>query len=107
MFLVVVMVVFSITLACVVRTVRDEIKIARKYTHSILGLIAIVIGLSALQVCGVGGVCVAGVGYAIVSLIFPGIFLNFLSAYSLWIIVFSIISQLAVLYFMKCYKNKI
>jgi len=100
------MLVFSLTLVCVVRNIREEISIVRKYTHSLLGFILALIGFGAFHVCGVGTVCSTTVGTAVISLIFPGIFVNFLTDYAVWIIGFSIIFQVVMLYFMRCYRKK-
>jgi len=86
--------------------IKERIKLARTYKNSILSIIATAIGLSALQVCGVGApVCTATIGAGILALIFPVTFVEFLSDYSILIISISILFQLIALYFMNCFKT--
>lgn len=99
-------IVFALTITCLIRNIKERFKDAKSQGKSLVGIISMVLGISALQVCGVGApICGATVGAGIVSLIFPSFALGFLEKYSLWIIVFSIIFQLISLYFMKCYQK--
>jgi len=80
--------------------------LSRTYEGSILGTIAIAIGLVALQACGLGApVCGAAVGMGIFSAIFPSFFMNFFTNYALWIFLVSITFQVRALYFMNCFKK--
>ncbi len=100
------MIVFSLTITCMTYNIKERIKLARTYKNSILSIIATAIGLSALQVCGVGApVCTATIGAGILALIFPVTFVEFLSDYSILIISISILFQLIALYFMNCFKT--
>jgi len=77
-----------------------------KDESSTIGIVATTIGLAALQICGVGApVCGAAVGLGIISSIFPTVFINVMSKYAVYFIVFSITIQLITLYFMKCFKK--
>ncbi|MCD6414979.1 MAG: hypothetical protein J7L23_05135 [Candidatus Diapherotrites archaeon] len=100
------MLVFAISITCIIRNLKERLMLARTYEGSTLSIIAVVLGLSALQVCGVGApICGATVGLGIVSVIFPGFFVDFLTDYSVYMILFSIILQLVALYFMNCFKK--
>ena len=100
------MLALSLTLTCIIRNIKEKILLARTYKSSIIGIIATALGLAALQVCGVGApVCGAAVGVGILSSIFPAIFINIISKYQIYFIVFSILFQLVALYFMNCFKE--
>jgi len=97
------MISFSMTLTCIIRIVKERINNARSYSSSIIGLIASVVGLSTLQVCGVGApFCGATLGMAVVSIFFPNVALNIMDSYAIFFIIFSIVIQIIALYFMKC-----
>ena len=94
----------SLSLTCIIRNIKERVKLSRTYETSSISVIAAGIGLAALQVCGVGApVCGASVGLGILSAIFPGVFVNFLQSYAVWIIVISIVLQLIALYEMNCF----
>lgn len=100
------MLFFSLTLTCIVRNVKEKILLARTYKSSVLGIVAVAIGLSALQVCGVGApVCGAAVGAGVISVLFPTFFSTIVSRYSVFIVLVSIIFQVIALYFMNCFKE--
>ena len=97
---------FALVVTCLVRNMKERIALARNYTSSIVGTLAVAIGLAALQVCGVGApICGAAIGLGLLSAIFPGIVLNFLTEFSTYIVVISIILQISSLYFMNCFKE--
>jgi len=100
------MISFSLTITCIIRNVKEKILLAKTYKSSVIGIIATALGLTALQVCGVGApVCGAAVGLGILSSIFPTVFVDVMSKYAVHIIVLSIIFQLVALYFMNCFKE--
>lgn len=102
------MLIFALTVACIVRNIKEKILLARTYKSSILGIIAVALGLAALQVCGANApVCGAAVGIGILSSIFPAVFVNLMAKPSihLGMILISIIFQLVALYFMNCWKD--
>ena len=47
--------VFSFNMTCMVRNIKERIKVARTTTHSVINLIASGLGIMALQVCGTSG----------------------------------------------------
>lgn len=97
---------FALTITCMARNIKERIALARTYKTSILGLIAAVLGLSALQVCGIAApVCGATIGAGIVASLFPGFLFHFLSDWSVPIILLSIAAQWMALYFMNCFKR--
>jgi hypothetical protein len=103
------MLAFSLSVTCIIRNIKEKILLARTYKRSVAHIILIALGLSALQVCGVGApVCGATVGLGVLSIVFPGVFIDFLGDYHLAIIIFSILLQLVSLYFMGCFRlNKL
>ena len=99
--------VFALVVMCVVRNIKEQILVARTKKSSLITLLISLIGISAFQVCGAGFVCGAGIGMAILAMILPSTMLSLLNEYAFLIIVFSILFQLAALYFMKCFhKNE-
>lgn len=97
------MVVFSFSVACIARNIKEKIKLSHTYKTSVFSLVLSILGISAFQVCGIGAhFCGVSVGFGIISIIFPGFFVDFLSDYSHAIIIFSILMQIAALYFMNC-----
>lgn len=102
------MVVFSLSSACLVRNIKDKILTATHLGRSAFHIIIAALGFSALQVCGLGAtMCSATIGVSIASVLFPGIFFNYLTNYSIAIISASIILQIAGLYSMKCLRSEL
>ena len=98
--------VFAFNITCVVRTIKEKVVATKKLHTSFLSLVAIVLGFSAFQVCGVAApVCGISIGAGIVSFIFPGVLFGYLTQYSVVVIVFSILLQLVSLYYMKCFRK--
>lgn len=96
---------FSLSVTCIIRNIKEKILLAKTYKYSIFHIILIALGLSAFQVCGIGApVCGATVGIGVLSVIFPGVFIDFLGDYYEPIIIISIILQIIALYFMGCFK---
>ncbi len=100
------MISFALTITCMARNIKERIALARTAQTSLLGIIAAVLGLSALQVCGVAApVCGATIGAGVVASLFPGFLFHFLSDWSIPIILLSIAAQWTALYFMNCFKR--
>ena len=98
--------VFSINMTCMVRNIKERIKVARTTTHSVINLIASGLGIMALQVCGTSGYfCSASILMGMFSSVLPNILLDFLKEYSLYIILVTILFQLISLRNMKCFKR--
>jgi hypothetical protein len=96
----------ALTITCIVRNVKERIAQARTYGTSLIGLVAAALGWSALQVCGVGAsLCGATIGLGVVSSIFPGFLLHFLSSWSVLIVVLSVVAQWISLYVMRCFRK--
>ena len=88
------------------RNVKEKVILAKTYKSSLIGILATAIGLSALQVCGVGApVCGATIGAGFLSALFPGIFMRFLDNFAVYILIASILLQIISLYFMNCFKK--
>ena len=97
---------FSMLLTCAVRNIKEKILLAKTYKNSFLGIIAAAVGLGAFQVCGLGApVCGAAVGWGVVSAVLPAAVLNTFGQYAVYLVAASLISQLAALYFMNCFKK--
>ncbi len=100
------MISFSLTLTCLIRNIKERVLVAKEYKKSIVGILASAVGLTALQVCGVGApLCGAYLGAGILSTILPGFFMNFLEKYSVVLILFSIVFQIIGLKSMNCFKK--
>ena len=100
------MVTFSLSMTCITRNIKEKIVLSKTYKTSTMGAIASALGLSALQVCGVGApVCGASVGLGVLAAVFPEFFVAALSEYAVPLILLSIIMQLVSLRFMKCFSS--
>lgn len=99
------MLVFALTITCIVRNTKEKIKTAKTYKSSILGILATVLGVSALQVCGMSSMCVVGVGAGVLSVLLPSFMMTFLENFGLQLLYFSIFIQLISLYYMKCFSG--
>ncbi len=99
------MIAFSLSITCIIRNIKEKIMLAKTYKRSVFHIILIGLGLSAFQVCGIGApVCGATVGLGVLSVIFPGVFIDFLGDYHGAIIIISILLQIISLYYMGCFK---
>ena len=100
------MIIFALVIMCIVRNVKEKVVLAKTYEGSIVSIIAIAIGLAALEVCGVGApVCTATIGIGVFSALLPGVALGFFEKYGTYIVVGTIILQAISLYFMNCFKK--
>lgn len=97
---------FSLLLTCFVYQVKEKVKNKRKQGVSFLGILASVLGLAAVQFCGVGApVCGAGLGMVFLSSILPSFFVGALSQYSNLILVVAIGVQVLTLLHLGCFKR--
>ncbi len=101
------MLVFALSVTCIIRNTKERVLLAKTYKTSIVSIIATAIGISALQVCGMGSMCVVGAGVGILSVFLPGFALNYLEAHGVIILYFSITLQLIALYFLKCFSVEV
>jgi Na+/melibiose symporter-like transporter len=99
------MILFSIVLTCIVRTIKERIKSAKTYEKSILGILASGIGLAALQACTLSVSCSTSVGLSILYLIFPQFFVSFLINYSQYVLIVAILIQAITIYLIGCFKE--
>lgn len=98
--------VFSVVVTCTFRVIKEKTVNMKKVGASGLSIISAILGLGAMQVCGIGApVCGATVGVSIFSLIAPGVSLVFWDNFATPLIFISIIIQLISLYFLKCFKK--
>lgn len=99
---------FALVITCLVRSIKERIVAARKYSASSLGLIASIIGLAAFHACGVGApMCGAAIGVGFVGIFFPAVVSNFISLNYGIFIYLAIFMQLISLYFLKCLKLQV
>ena len=100
------MLVFSLNMTCMVRNIKERIKVAKTTTNSVISLIASGLGIMALQVCGTSGyICSAGILMGVFSSVLPHFLLDFLEEYSLYIILATILFLIISLRNMKCFKK--
>ena len=99
------MAVFALTLTCIIRTLKEKIFLAKTNGASVLSVVSLILGFSAINVCGIGApVCGATVGLGVFSMFFPGASHMFFHEYGVFFVVLSIIIQLFSLKFMNCFK---
>jgi len=98
---------FSLVMTCLVLNMKERFKTARNAGKNIIGVIAGLLGLSALQVCtvGAGSFCAVSLGSSVVAAIFPGVAFHFMTRYAVAIIIVSILIQIFALYRMRCFKK--
>jgi len=100
------MLIFSVSMTCMVRGIKDTLANTKKTSTSVLSLISMLFGFSAFHACTIGApLCVtAGLGLLVVAL--PGFMVDVLSTYGVIIIVVSMVIQILVLYWMGCLRYK-
>ncbi len=99
-------ILFSLNVTCVIYHIKERVKAARFYKRSIWGIVTSAIGLSVLQVCGIGTpMCGASIGLGVFSTLFPHVIFPFVQQYGPYLIVISIILQIISLYSMKCFSK--
>lgn len=100
-------ILFAFTITCIVRSIKERVVESKKNGSSILAIIANIIGISTLQVCGLGvPSCGASIGMGIVSFIFPEFVIHYFHQYAVWILIFSILIQIYSLYSLNCIVEK-
>lgn len=98
--------VFALSLTCIVRNIKERVKLAVTYKNSWISIIASAIGILALQVCTTSGFyCGASVLSGIMAIFIPNLVLVVLEDFSVVIIIASLLFQLYALYKMKCLGN--
>lgn len=98
--------VFAATMMCLTRNIKEKVVSARKTNSSILSLLGIIIGVSALHMCTIGAPVCGAAGVGLLALILPTIAYKFMSQFSVYIVILSIILQLWALFSMRCLKFK-
>jgi hypothetical protein len=94
---------FALTMACVAYSMRENLK--KERSAGLFSLVASAVGFAALQACGLTLACgTAGLG--IILLILPAALVGYLSQYGIYIVMASIVLQLASLYAMGCLRLK-
>jgi len=97
--------VFATTITCTVRNTRERIKLEKTAGSSTLAAVSAGIGISALNVCGVGApVCTATAGAGLISVI-PGIASSFFRQYAVHITVITLLIQILALHLMNCFRQ--
>jgi len=103
---VVFMLVFSLSMACMIRSIKDMFSNARRTGRSLLSIISMLLGFSAFHACTIGAPVCASAGIGLLLTLLPSFMLGVLSSYSILIIVVSIFLQLFVLSRMGCLRYK-
>ena len=99
------MLTFSVLVTCSVRNIKEKIAVAKTAKTSVWGIIASVLGLTALQVCGLGGAfCGGSIFFGLLTTIIPGFAVNFLTSYAVPLLVVSIVFQILAIWQMGCMK---
>ena len=97
---------FSVVSTCLVRTIKEKTINMKNTGASLVSIVAAVLGIGAMQVCGIGApICGATIGVGIFSLFFGEMSIAFLSNYAVAIIIISILIQFLALYYMKCFNK--
>lgn len=100
--------VFALTVTCVVKGIKEKMVALKNARLSALGMLASLIGISALQMCGVSlPMCGISMGGGIVALLLPGVLMQFIHRYAFGIVIGSILFQMYVLHSMQCFRMKI
>jgi hypothetical protein len=100
------MISFSLLLTCSVRNIKEKIQVAKTYQTSIWGMIFSVLGLTALQVCGLGGAfCGTSIFLGVLTTIIPGFAVSFLTEYAVELVLVSILIQIFAIWQMGCFKK--
>lgn len=98
-------ILFALTMTCSIRSIKEKVTVARYQHKSLLGIIASVVGLSAIQACGIGTpFCGASLGISVLSALFPSALVHALIEHSVAILAVSIVIQIISLYMMGCFK---
>lgn len=98
---------FSFSMACMVRVIKERAKSSLIKGGSVFSFLIGVVGLSALQVCGLGTpLCGASIGFGILSMILPRLAFEFLTKHGLIIVLLAMLLQIVGLYSMKCFQTK-
>ncbi len=102
------MILFSATITCVIRNIKERVSMAKTSTESLISVIAVAIGIASMQVCLASApVCGAAVGFGLLAMVLPTFALKFLSEYGTVLLIFSIIIQGISLYYMDCFKEMV
>ncbi len=97
---------FSLTMTCITRNIKEKIHQSKAYGGSLIGLIASILGIGALQVCGLATpFCAGGVGMSIMSFMFSNYLFSFFEKYAVHVVILSITLQIFSLYAMGCFKK--
>ncbi len=94
----------SIFFSCIILDTIKKVRYAIKYKYSWLNIISIIIGTTALQLCGVGLYCSPPFWIFLLSGIFPTFFIHFLLENYVLIFIFAITIQIFSLYKMNCFN---
>ncbi len=97
---------FSLTITCMAWTIKQRALLAKKKGASIFAVVATAIGISSLQLCGIGTpICYASLGMNFFAALVPSSLFFPLMDYSMYIVVFSILFQMFSLHKMGFFKR--
>lgn len=97
---------FALNITCFIRAMRERVRIARANGAGLISIIATVLGISALQVCGVGGahICGAALGAGLITALLPAGAVGLFTDYAVYLVIGAIIAQCYSLYLMRCIR---
>ena len=100
-------ILFAFTITCIVRSIKEKIVVSKNNGSSLLAIIVNIVGISTLQVCGLGvPSCGASIGMGVLTAIFPEFLIRYLHSYAIWILIISILIQIYSLYSLNCIVDK-
>jgi len=100
-------ILFAFTITCIVRSIKEKIVVSKNNGSSLLAIIINIVGISTLQVCGLGvPSCGASIGMGVLTAIFPEFLIRYLHSYAIWILIISILIQIYSLYSLNCIVDK-
>ena len=97
---------FALTITCIVRNIKEKIKVRKQTSKSIIALIFSIIGFSALQVCTIGAPVCGAAGLGLFAIIIPKFAFHFFNEYSVWIIIITIVLEIISMNSMSCFKSR-
>jgi len=98
-------VLFAILNYCIIKTIYRNYLFNKNQKGFTKGLIASILGVSALQVCGLSAyACSTSIGFTILATFLPHTFLTFLQDFSVQIIAISIVVQFITIWHLKCFN---
>jgi len=103
------LILFSLTLTCNVRIIKERIKGIRSkkmYATSLFNVILYVLGFGAIEGCLISSFCGINITLSLLSIILPGAIFHKFIEYSPYVLLGINLLLLGSLFHMKCFKRK-